>query len=184
MKPQFPHISRLFSAPVTATAEKALSLAILVGFLAYNVGLLLKPTPWIAALSVLQKPNSSEAHTRLAYALWEERKLVGAQKELLLAEEMVNRTAQNNRMRNVLGVTTKPMELLQEWQNEPDRLQEEYQFWKNVARTHPDFRDAYVAAALYAYQLGKTDESRAYLMNAQSVDPNSPAIQKIINALK
>jgi tetratricopeptide (TPR) repeat protein len=69
---------------------------------------------------------------------------------------------------NVLGISDK------ERTNsvKMDTLKQEYEYWKSIIRNHPDYRDAYIQASIYAYQLGSINEARAYITKAKSLDPN------------
>lgn len=49
----------------------------------------------------------------------------------------------------------------------------EYYYWKEVAKTHPDFPDGLIQAARYSYAMGYTREALMYIEQALIQDPKS-----------
>lgn len=58
------------------------------------------------------------------------------------------------------------------------RVEDNYSYWADVVRTHPNVTDAYYNAALYAAQLGNRQKAVEYLNGAIKLDPSfSKAIE-------
>lgn len=55
-------------------------------------------------------------------------------------------------------------------------VQNRYDYWQNVIRNHPDYRDGYYMVAVLAFQRGNIRESRMHLNKVKVLDPNYPGI--------
>lgn len=55
-------------------------------------------------------------------------------------------------------------------------VQNRYNYWQNVIRNHPDYRDGYYMVAVLAFQRGNIRESRMHLNKVKVLDPNYPGI--------
>ncbi len=55
-------------------------------------------------------------------------------------------------------------------------IQNRYDYWQNVIRNHPDYRDGYYMLALLAFQRGNMDETRIHLNKLKILNPNYPGI--------
>lgn len=55
-------------------------------------------------------------------------------------------------------------------------VQNRYDYWQNVIRNHPDYRDGYYMVAVLAFQRGNISESRMHLNKVKVLDPNYPGI--------
>ncbi|MBI5620069.1 hypothetical protein HY950_03850 [Candidatus Gottesmanbacteria bacterium] len=161
----FPHISRFFSA--TMLWFVLLTIIIFNGITRLNQ--LSERNSKLSA--VLLAPTSAPAHMALATLLRQTGYLPAAQHELLVAAD------QNP---NVLGATTSPLQLLNEWEGEPKRLIQAMTYWQQVANKKPDYRDAFLQLALVAYQLGNMPEARAAASQALTLDPTSPVVVRIL----
>lgn len=64
------------------------------------------------------------------------------------------------------------MEMLTAWKNEPARLENSYRYWQTVIKEKPDYRDAYLALAALAYQLGYKTDAKQYVEKIREIDPN------------
>lgn len=85
---------------------------------------------------------------------------------------IMKRTSPNTDTKNILGTTdTKSDSNMQ-----TTEIRQQFDYWKSIIRDHPDYRDAYVQAAMHAYQLGLFAESRAYIEKAKTIDPNFTGI--------
>lgn len=51
-------------------------------------------------------------------------------------------------------------------------LTEQLTYWENVVAKHSGYRDAYFKASVLAYQLGKKELAKQYLIEAMALDPN------------
>lgn len=80
---------------------------------------------------------------------------------------------------NVLGVFSDYQEHIRQEQAEKEKVQDHYQFWQQVVKDKPDYRDAYITLASLGYQLSKPEEAKAYLTQAASLDPNSEVVEKL-----
>lgn len=86
--------------------------------------------------------------------------------------------------RDVLGATTTSLKTLAKWEQEEEKIEEQYIFWQSVAAFKPDYRDAYIQLAYLAYQREKFDEARSWLAKAVTLDPNSLTVQKLRELLQ
>lgn len=167
---QFPLNSRKFSASLASYGQNSLLWAGLTIFLLLNIYAKINLTPAFQKelLQTLQKPFSSLSHETLAYRFWQQGLITAAQRELGLA--------------NVLGASTEDEKIA--WAAEPEKARAAYDYWKSVVAAKPDFRDAFVTLAATAYQLGNFDEARAWLIRAQTLDPNSPMAEDLDRLVK
>ena len=62
-------------------------------------------------------------------------------------------------------------------------IRQEYEFWISVIKDHPDYRDAYIQASMWSYQLGFLQEAKEYLEKAKLLDPNYRGIVEVENLL-
>lgn len=176
----FPRFPRIFTATILPVVAKMILWSSFTALIVINVYARVNLTPsyWTALLTSLRFPVSPKAHQALAEAYWQQSYVTQAKKELLYAQDVINSTRGTNGQ-TVLGASTAPRDLLNQWEQEPERLRRQYQFWQTVVKEKPDYRDAYVTLASLAYQLGKLNEARAGLAKAHSLDPNSPTIQEL-----
>lgn len=182
---QFPHISRFFSARSTVLGEKLGLWTVLAILLTINM-LGRSPTALLSknTLAVLLAPKSSQARVQLAMDYWDDKNLETAQRELLLANDLLRlQTKKTESSPRVLGAATSPLDLLTKWQQEPIQLKKEYQFWKAVLVEKPDYRDAQLMAGILAWQLGYMKEAEAYVATLRNIDGVSEEFKTMINAL-
>ncbi len=52
------------------------------------------------------------------------------------------------------------------------RVEDNYTYWKDVVRVHPNLTDAYYNAAIYSVQLGDNRTAITYLDKALELDPD------------
>jgi len=107
-----------------------------------------------------------------ALALWELGSQTQAKREAALAQDL-------SRGRAVLGSNTSPSDLIRQWETEPAKIESQFAYWNAVAGERPDYRDALVMAAAYAYQLGNTEEARTLINRAFALDPASPTAREL-----
>ncbi len=53
-------------------------------------------------------------------------------------------------------------------------------YWKQIVKEHPDYRDAYIALAYIAYKEGETQEAVSYIHEASDLDPNNPTVEALV----
>lgn len=128
----------------------------------------MRPAYWNNLMILFETPFSVDRHIDLASLLWKQGNKEEA-KQLIASAETGS----------VLGTTTDPKSVLALWEKEADEHNKQYAFWKSVATTKPDYRDAYIQLTSLAYQLKKIDEARAWIAKAVTLDPNSLPIQKL-----
>lgn len=63
------------------------------------------------------------------------------------------------------------------------KLKREYNYWTQVVIIHPDYRDGWLKLALASWNLGKEDEARLYIANAERLDKESDKVEGIKNVL-
>lgn len=168
-----PHLSRIFSAPLFSLTAKAALWLIFLGFIAINLYSRLTETPfWQKNLSVLTNPQSLLPHIVLAQSAWTSGDWRAAKNELLVAQSL-----------NILGASTSPLDLLQQWEKEPTRLGDEVSFWQQVVVNKPDYRDGFIMLAAVHYQLNNNAKATQYLETAKLLDPNNPYVKKLSDLL-
>lgn len=181
----FPRFPRIFTATILPFVAKTTLWSAFTALAIINVYARINLTPsyWAALLTSLRFPVSPKAHQALAEAYWQQGYVTQAKQELLYAQDVINST-RGTTDQTVLGVSTAPSDLLTQWEQEPERLRRQYQFWQNVVKEKPDYRDAYIMLASIAYQVGTLNDAQASLARAQALDPNSPSIQALTTLLK
>ena len=117
---------------------------------------------------LFETPFSVNRHIDLASLLWKQGNKNEARQLIASAETG-----------SVLGVTTDPKSVLVLWEKEADERNKQYAFWQSVTTVKPDYRDAYIALTVLSLELNKTDEARAWLAKAITLDPNSLTVQKL-----
>jgi hypothetical protein len=158
-KVHFPHITRVFSAFLWF---------LLVAFFITNLSArLYSPSPLSQALlPSLINPFSISQHVTTAKKLWDSGYKKTATRELVLATDLVKSGG------SVLGATSDPKTLLSQWQSEPSKLRDAYEYWTSVTRQQPDYRDGFLMAGGYAYQLGNMTSAKQLFEKAYTLDPN------------
>ena len=53
-------------------------------------------------------------------------------------------------------------------------ISSQMKLWESITNEYPQYRDAYVEGALYAYRLGDRQKEQYFLQNLELVDPNFP----------
>ena len=181
---KLPQISRLFSASAFRatlfwTGKLALW-AVLVALFSVNaIALSHKTLPKAAEfIQILENPFNVTSHVQSALHLHNLGLNQAATQELVLAQDLKNTTPGS-----VLGATTDPATILESWAVHPQKLQEQYGYWKGVIAQKPDYRDGLVVEGLLAYELGKTGEAKTLLTKAQQLDPNDVAIVDLLRQI-
>ncbi len=174
MRLKLPHISRIFSA--------AILWILLLAFLSVNVFAIANyPLAYGSRLSsIFSQPFSWEPHAALAVDLWNQGARQTAVQEVAISQELYAQKIPESR---VLGTTTTPDDLFTMWQNAPVQDEQRRQYWEQIIKNYPDYRDGYIQLASLLYTLGKTDEAVSYVRAAQTIDPNNPTIGKILEIL-
>ena len=192
MKPfLFPQIPRFITAthrfsPLLAWGERCVLWGGIVLLVMVHLQLTTPPVAviWRQTLAVLASPATPDRHVALAQIHWHQGNAVRAREELMLANSLLPSIPKTNGVpRGVLGTTTTPLDLLNEWEAEPNRLKSEYALWKEIAQRKPEYRDARVTLGSLAYQLGKFTEAKMYLTQAVTLDPNNETAQKLLSIL-
>ena len=186
MRLKFPHISRFFSARVLLTAERVTLWSLLLALFGFNAFAAANyPLPYSDKLSsVFARPFSWDTHAALARDFWQLGAREPAVQELLVADELYQRSPDASRTlpagRQVLGLSTAPSDLLASWQHAPARELERQRYWEEIIKQYPDYRDAYVELAALLYKQGNVAEAKTYLLAAEALDPNNVSIQKLV----
>lgn len=166
MKFQFPHFSHRIPSRIFFSLELPLLWFGLTALIVINILSLQKGRPiyWNKLMMLFETPLSAPRHVDLATLLWQ----LGNKREA----------------RDVLGATTTSAGTLAKWEQEENKIVEQYIFWQSVAVSKPDYRDAYIQLAYLAYQREKFAEARAWLAKAVTLDPNSISVQKLRELLR
>lgn len=181
MTDNFPHFSRLFSAPFPGWLAKA-HIWIGIGIL-YSVSLWMVQTGRISylpqRLAILADPYSPEPYVRFAFLLKNDGDANKAKKQLFIAQDTLQRPPLPFPLNltpissSVLGMYATPNDIIVSWRKEEEARLYAYQYWKRVAFEKPDYRDAYITLAVLLYQLGKIDEAKIALDRVFVLDPNN-----------
>lgn len=170
MKLHFPHISRIFTARIFSLAGILCMWVVLLALVSFNIFVwITRPLAYSDRLiDVFTHPFAWNAHVALADAFWQNGFKKKAMEELQLTIELSPKEEiQSNTQ--VLGA----------WQNEPNRQKQSEDYWQQILASHPDYRDAYVQLAALAYGEGNLTQSHAYLLKAQTLDPNNAAVNRL-----
>lgn len=185
----FPHFHRVNSARILFSLETALLWGGLAALITINTIALRNDRPpyWNQLMMLFETPSSVSRHIDLASLLWQQGQK-GQARQLMIAAQLLSNTgritAGEGGTVNVLGLAASPADTLTQWEHERAQWEKQYAFWQSVAIAKPDYRDAFIRLAALAYQLGKLDESKRWLSQAQTLDPNYPAVQKLSDLLK
>ncbi|MFC1647135.1 tetratricopeptide repeat protein [Patescibacteria group bacterium] len=135
-------------------------------------------------LEVLKKPQDPITHLHLADKYWNIGKSNSALVEINISQRLLDKKPNlvnpSSSVTNILGASSSPVETWKKWHEEPIKLQEDYNYWQEIVDKHPDYRDAYVKTAYYAFLLGKKDKALLLLNKAKTIDPNHTQTQKFI----
>jgi tetratricopeptide (TPR) repeat protein len=171
----FPHIPRLFSA-----LTFILWVLLLAAFIFNIQGVIQKPSFLSDFFTPsLSHPFSAKTHLSAAVNLWNSGFHQTAKNEILLAQDLFRTQDQS-----VLGIATSPSVLLAQWEAQPQKLMNDYEYWTSVAEERPDYRDGYIMAGFCAYQLNKQEEALTYFKKAQEIDPNYQPLNTILEKIE
>jgi len=175
---RFPQITRLFSAfswtSLGTFSGRVLLWTALGAIFIINL-LVTRDNPSKLSqllLPSLANPLSIAQHVTTAKRLWDLGYRQTATRELVLAQNLVETGG------SVLGATSDPTVLLTQWKLEPSKLTAAYEYWKLVTIQKPDYRDGFLIAGAYTYQLGNVTEAKQLFEKAYALDPNyKPTIE-------
>lgn len=68
-------------------------------------------------------------------------------------------------------------------QDEKRRVVDNFLYWQDVVRTHPNLTDAYYNAGLYAVKMGDNDKAVIFLSKALELDPDFTKARELKNKL-
>lgn len=184
----FPHFHRVISSRLIFCLEIFFLWALLIGFITVNIIAVQKDRPvyWSELMKLFSSPFSVSRHMDLASTLWRQGQKPEARELMISAQSLtgiVQTRAQGNTA-NILGSMTSTMDTLLQWEREADELNRQYTFWQTVVAAKPDYRDALISLASLAYQLGKHDESRSWIVQALVLDPNHATAQTFARFLQ
>jgi tetratricopeptide (TPR) repeat protein len=168
---KFPHISRVFSAILWTT---------LLAFIIVNIYLASKNTSIIQLFfsSSLSQPFSVESHIKTAVALWNKGMQTTALQEIRIADDLYRANGAS-----VLGSASTPSTILTDWESQPQKLKTDFTFWKSITEKQPDYRDGYIMAGLYAYQMQNMKEALSLLNKAHELDPNYAPLNTLLEKI-
>lgn len=175
---QFPHFTRIKTARLVLYGGNSLLWAGLTLLFLLNVyaKINLAPAYEKQLQLALRRPFSRLTHEALAHGFWQQGFVSVAQTELRLAQSLPR---ENNI--SVLGISTE--DELTTWASEPEKAKAAYGFWKSVVATRLDYRDAYLALAAAAYQLGYLDEAKMAAQKALALSPSTGDITRLVELL-
>lgn len=173
---KLPHYPRIFPALIKA-AENSIHWLFLIGILLVNVLYYSnqKPFLWEDRINILTRPYSYIPHLTLANLLKQQGETRFAANELSVSEELYQHEQKSN---DVLGVSS-PKKGLQQSDTKPKQLKSDYDYWLSVINKRPDYRDAYLAASVLAFQLKQLDNADQLVHRALILDPNNELANKL-----
>jgi hypothetical protein len=179
-----PHIPRFNPAPLFGVVHMAvllLLIALLVGINIYlgQSGSTIDPYH----MNVLKHPLDPVVHQKLARLYWSNQKYLLARRELALGDSFSSSTAPKTD-RQVLGMRSFPVDIMDVWNNQSSDALAAYAYWKTVADDKPDYISAKLMAAGYALRLDKNDEAEALLESARLLDPTNSQVRALVNAIR
>lgn len=170
---QFTQINRLFSASAVMSAltlgGRVCMWGLLICALYINISMVAR-TPGrqnTVASTILLHPLSPIVHQEAATEFWKLRAVEKTKQELLLTQSLAA-----GRSGTVLGVATSPKLTVGDIESLPDRQRNSLREWLDVIAEKPDYRDAYLQAALNAFLLGNYRVAGALAQKAMELDPN------------
>ncbi|MBM3208734.1 hypothetical protein FJZ40_00370 [Candidatus Shapirobacteria bacterium] len=144
---------------------RLLLLIILILFFGFQLAIFSIPKSRFeqAKETVAKDPTDLEAHLILAEEFLKNNQFQKAQGEL---ETILQSRASEETASRAAAL----------WQykeeNNPADLKNLIAQWQKILEDKPDYRDGWLRLALYNLKLGKTDEAKAALENARTIDPN------------
>ena len=177
----FPHISRKFTAKLFASLGNISLWSLLIALIGLNgyLGISYKEPFATERYAILTKPLVWQNHVALAIQAKNSGINALAQHELLIAQDLFSNEPGQVVDPRVLGVTSTPVDLLESWQEEPEKLVTEENDWQAIMRLHPDYRDGYIKLATLSYARGNIVQAKAYLLKAHLLDPNNELVLKL-----
>ena len=166
---KFPQIPRLFSARTFRFVGMVVAWFCLLSLIAVNLTsrLGMKSSFGDLASTAIATKGNAQVHLALARIFFQNGQVPQAAGEIAVAVAS---------SQNVLGASTDMNQLLNEWQQEPIALTKAYRYWLSVTWEKPDYRDAFIMAAINAYKLGKFPEAKSLINKALALDPNYPPL--------
>ena len=131
---------------------------LLISVVSFNVGMHKK--------TVIALPMSWVEHKAMAEYFWAHGSRQAAKNEMAIAQELSPPDTSD-----VLGTTS--------WEQEPARTDELIAYWKQIALSRPDYRDAYVQLAALSYSRGDLKSAKSYLDMARTLDPNGSIVSSL-----
>jgi len=170
-----PHIYRKFTAWPSALISIILWLS-LITILALNITALSSDNQAKIKYrqDILSNNRISAKHVQLAEIFWLSSLPQEAKKELAIADSLMMVYPQP---KAVLGLSTQ--DLLDSWEKNRHDLLSQFDYWSNIAADKPDFRDAWLALAVLAYDMNRPAETREFLTKAKQLDPNNSNIASL-----
>ncbi len=176
-----PHFTRIFTAKRLFYLHRSTLWAVLVVFLGLNMyATTVIPSRHSELLfNMLARPFSSDARLALASSLHEQGLEQQAERELTIAQQYLVYTHETP-TNNVLGARSSPADLLTQWQKEPEKLKQQFFFWRQVSENHPDYPDAYIHLGVLAYQTGDIKQAQAFFSQALQQNPNATLAKNLL----
>lgn len=180
----FPHISRKKTAKVFKNWQKRfflyfnrlfkISFLFFVScFLFLNLHSFLFPENEKLAKTkkvVLKNPFRSKAHESLARVYLEAGGLDSAERELWLAKNLFSPDQ----------VSLKELEQdLKKAKEKPRKIRQEIEFWEEIIKEKPNYRDAYFQLAILNYQIYQKEKTLQYLQKTFELDANFEPAKKL-----
>lgn len=164
----FPHIARIFPARVLKNTFSASFFVFFLGFFGVNIFVSHNfPQPYASYREmVLERPFSIKSYLQFGDILYRRGNRADAHIQMAIAE-------------NVLGAQTELNNVLSEWDYAYGAKKRTYDYWKQIVSKYPEYRDGLIQLAQASYNLARFEEAKAYLTQAQTLDPNNTLIVRM-----
>lgn len=186
---KLPHIFRFLPAETYSLALTMLIFLITVGIFTSNVISLNSQSNsfWQIYTFYPNQLLNSATHIDLARNLFNQGLTKEAKYELTQAQNIINKTNHSFMIKSknnagVLGTTTLS-EYWQSWQDQKNQIQKSYNYWLDQVQNKPDYIDGYLYLAYYAYRLGDNESSKAYLQQAEALNPANVNLNQLKQVL-
>lgn len=118
--------------------------------------------------NVLTRPLNPQPHLQLAEVYLNNNQLEKAHRQLLLAQKQM---AKSNLTEQILQLVLKI--------HKPEKIRREIDYWQEIVKEKPDYRDAYLKLAVLNWQVYENEKARLFLQKALDLDPNYELGRKV-----
>lgn len=177
---KFPQINRIITAVILPQVVFVLKTAVIglivvICLFSFHTVLFPENQEYIKLkVNSLHNPADPASLTALALYLTNHGLISEADKNFALAQIYYLSKEKQNSEQKILGEQTSPLSLYQQIRKEQQAKLEQLNYWQEIVKQKPLYRDAYLQIGLLTYCLGRFPESQAAFKKAIEVDPFYP----------